>query len=133
LAPRVDAAAPALKTAPGSPKNASTSSPWAFSVTFSEALSPTLLATSSISLRTGLSTIPSKGTGDKALKRWVAAVVGSPDTPGWIIFAPPEKPGMWCGTMEPSPITAPARNASSFTLIGVPCSVSPMSTSRDVR
>ncbi len=60
---------------------------------------------------------------------WVSAVVFGPQTPGWMILELPEKPGMWCGTMAPRPMTTSASTTARFTWSGVPAAECPRSTS----
>ena len=82
---------------------------------------PTMSAMSSISRRTGLSSMPRKESPPLSQEsRWVSAVVSAPQTPGWMIFEEPEYPGIWCGTMAPSPMTTSASATSLFTFRGVP-------------
>jgi len=65
---------------------------------------------------------------ERTLNRWVAPVVSAPETPGWTIFAPAENPGMWCGTIEPRPMTKSASSTGRAMLTGVPFGVTPRST-----
>ena len=82
---------------------------------------PTRSAMSSMSRRTGLSSIPRNESPPPSHEsRWVSAVVRGPQMPGWMILEDPENPGMWCGTIAPRPITTSASATARFTSSGVP-------------
>jgi hypothetical protein len=83
-------------------------------------------AASSMRSRIGFSATPITVSDIRsAASHWLFSCISRPATPGNAIFAPPEKPSIRCGTIEPSPSTKSASRRSSFAVTGTPSDVSP--------